>query len=115
MLWLRREYDGFLALFTGATQPVARIEEGDEQHETDKQHGASGLQVLQYFRADRAAANRFNQSQCDMAAVQDRERQQVEHGQIDVDQDAVPENQTPAMLAEKQIAIKPHDHNRPAE
>ena len=46
-LLLRCKNHWLLALLAGAAHPVARVEEGDEQHEGNQRHRAGGLKIIQ--------------------------------------------------------------------
>ena len=67
------------------------------------------------FRAHGPAAHRFDERQRDVAAVQHRQRQQVEQGEIHIENDAEPQHAPPAVVVLKQIAINADDHHRAAE
>src|SRR5215471_17101232 len=115
MLVFRREDDWLLSVLTRAAYPVTGIKESNEKHKSDEHHRTGSLEVLQEFGADRAAPDCFVQRQCNMATIQNRERQHIEHGKVDVDDYAPPENQTPGIFTFEQVGVKPDDHDRTAQ
>ena len=50
-----------------------------------------------------------------MATIQDRDRQKIDHRQVDVENDAKPQRELPAEIAVKQTIIGLHDHDRAAD
>ncbi len=70
---------------------------------------------LQNFGADGPAPDHFDQSKKNVAAVQHRERQQVQQREVHIDHDAEPQNQPPSMFTFKQIAVEPNDHDGAAK
>ena len=49
-----------------------------------------------------------------MTAIEDRDRQHVQNGEVDVENDAEPKSELPAILTLEQHVIDAHDHNRAA-
>ena len=63
----------------------------------------------------RLAADRFDDREHDVPAVQDRDRQHVQDGEVHVQNDAEPERELPAAFALEEEVIDPPDPDRPAQ
>src|SRR5690348_17411206 len=105
-LILRRKLDRFLVPAAGAAYPIARVEECDKKHETDQESSASGLDVLEEFHADGTPAYGLYSSQGNMAAVEHRKRQHVQHREIDVKHDTKPKHAPPAIFSLEKSFIR---------
>ena len=93
---------------------ILYVEERDVQHVTDNQHGAAGLNHLEYANVHRFAPDRLDQRQHDMASIKHRDGQQIQNRQVYVENHAEPQGQLPAAFAlEKQI-VDATDSDRPA-
>src|SRR4051812_25101007 len=92
------EYNRLDPFGVRAAHPVAGVEERDVEHEPDEEHRETGLDVVEEFGAHGAAADEFEQRQQDMPAIEDRQRQQVEHGEVHVEDDTEPQDASPAFF-----------------
>src|SRR5437773_8137318 len=91
---------------------ILNVVEGHVQHVADDEHGAGVLDDGKRADADRFAPDRLNQRQENVAAVQDRDREEVEQRQIDIQDHAEPDRLAPAMFALKEQIVYPHDADR---
>src|ERR1041384_6573144 len=114
-LLFRRENQTRLAVSSAVANPVADVEEGDEEHERDQRHGARALDVVENSRAHGPPANRLDQRQQDVSAIKHREWQHVEQRQIHVEDHAEPEHAPPAVVAAEEGFVGADDHERTAE
>src|SRR5271163_4941189 len=83
----------FAAGVEGLAAGVLHVEEGDEGHVADEGDGAGGLERLEDVHAQGTAADPFEEGEGDVAAVEDRQREEIEHGEVDVDEDGEPEGE----------------------
>ncbi len=90
---------------------IANIEEADVEHVADDERGAGGLHPLQDPHVYRLSPDTFNDGQDDVSAIQHRNRQHIEDRQVDVEDDAKPKRELPAVLALEQHIIDAHDHD----
>ncbi len=67
------------------------------------------------MEAQGTAPNPFDDREQDVAAVEDREGQEIEHGEVDVDEDGEPEREPPAVGAAQDHEEDVHDADRAAE
>src|SRR5829696_6557811 len=94
--WGEPDLDWFF--FGALPRQVLHVVKCDIDHEADQQHSATGLNRADDSNADGLAPNTLNDGEHDMAAVQHRDRQHVENGQIYVHQNAEPEREPPTLL-----------------
>src|SRR5439155_12142182 len=105
------EYYRLFTIPSRAAHPVARVEKRDEEHETDQQHRAGGLQMLEDFGTYRPPPNRLKNSQGNVPSVQNGERQNIQQRQVNIEHHAEPEDTSPAVLAFEEGFVNPHDHH----
>ena len=94
---------------------VLNIEEGDVDNHANDHGGAYPLNHLQHPRIQRLAPHRLNNAKHDMAAVQNRDGQHVNNGQVNVEDHTEPECKLPAVFALKQKIVNPYNPDWPAE
>src|ERR1041384_1309711 len=104
-----------LAIPRAAANPVADVEESDEEHERNEQHRAGTLEVIEKPRAHAPPANGFDQRQQDVSAVEHWERQHVEQREVYVEDDAEPQHAPPAVVTVEESFIGANDHHGAAE
>ena len=76
-------------------------------------HRAAGLDDLEESHIDRSPPDGLDEGERDVAAVEHRDRQQIEEGQVDVEHHAEPERQPPAFGSGRHV-VDAHHHHRPA-
>src|SRR5215467_8424891 len=103
---LRSENDRFLAVPAGTAHPIAGIKKGNEEHETNENDSAGGLQVLQHRGTDRPATDCFKKRECDVTSVKHRKREHIQQSQVNVNNDTEPKHQPPAIFAFKKVGIE---------
>src|SRR6202021_2451016 len=86
----------------GAAKQIARVKKSDVEHELDHQDGAGILNGAKHADVVRFAANAFDESQQNVAAIQHGNRQQVDQSQVYIEHHAEPDGQLPAVLRAKE-------------
>lgn len=85
---------------------------GDVEEEAEQDHGEGGLDDLQDLGFHRPAGHHFSEGKNDMSAVQDGEREHVEDGEVDVEEDQESDEAAPAVFREEKIEHDRADADR---
>src|SRR5207253_5537050 len=80
---------------------ILHVEKADVSNRADDQNRANALHYFEHAHVQRLAPDRFDQSKQNMSAVEHRDRQHVQNGEVHVQNDAEPKRQLPAALAYK--------------
>src|SRR5438270_7979118 len=101
-----------LALYEGQ---ILHVEEGDIDHVANDQDGTARLDDLEQAHVYRSPADRFDEREHDMAAIEHWNWQHVQNGKVHIQDHAKPQSQLPASLILKQHVINASDPDRSAE
>src|SRR5579862_1191287 len=108
-----------LLLLLGLEGPVPRkvlhVEEGHKEHEPYDDAGANACHDFYDFGRDGLAPDAFDEREDDVAAVEHGDRQEVQHRQVHIREDAEPERHAPAVLALEYLVVDAHDADGAAE
>ncbi|MFM1944158.1 MAG: hypothetical protein RI897_3140 [Verrucomicrobiota bacterium] len=97
--------------FGGGAFPreVLYVEDRDVEHISDNEEGAGALEDGESSVVDGFTSGAFDEGEQDMAAVEDGDGQEVEEGEVDIEDDAKPQGLAPAVFVGEEHVINTHD------
>src|SRR4029450_2214147 len=90
---------------------ILHVEERDVEHIADDHYGAACLYDLQHTHVHWPAADRFDDCQYNVAAIENWNRQHVQDRQVHIQNHAKPQRQLPTAFALEKEIINPTDPN----